>query len=379
MEDFYVCFGLRRSRSHQLCVPAAQQTERQTFMLGKFFDKVKQGLAQTRKAMTDVIAGNPRLDDDAIDDIEAALIGADMGLETATELVDELRERLRRGQMADGPDAAMQVLEEQVAEMMTLGNGAALPLAGELPGKPFVVLIVGVNGTGKTTTAGKLAKRYADAGKKVVLAAGDTFRAAAIPQLAIWAERAGADLIRTQQGADPAAVAFDALAAAKSRGADVLLVDTAGRLHNKVNLMEELKKIRRSLAKQDPTAPHETLLVLDGTSGQNALSQATAFNQATELTGLVLTKLDGTAKGGIVVALRRQMDLPVKLIGVGEGVDDLQPFDSPARRNSPAHYIVRRVRGYSAASASSSSPRTSASSSIPKRRCNAPCASSPPS
>ena len=294
-------------------------------MLGKFFDKVKQGLAQTRQAMTDVIAGNPRLDDDAIDDIEAALIGADMGLETATELVDELRERLRSGQMAGG---VMQVLEEQVAALMTLGNGAALPLAGELPGKPFVVLVVGVNGTGKTTTVGKLAKQYADAGKKVVLAAGDTFRAAAIPQLAIWAERAGADLIRTQQGADPAAVAFDALAAAKSRGADVLLVDTAGRLHNKVNLMEELKKIRRSLAKQDPTAPHETLLVLDGTSGQNALSQATAFNQATELTGLVLTKLDGTAKGGIVVALRRQMDLPVKLIGVGEGVDDLQPFDA---------------------------------------------------
>ena len=299
-------------------------------MLGKFFDKVKQGLAQTRQAMTDVISGNPRLDDDAIDDIEAALIGADMGLETATELVDELRERLRRGQMADGPDGVMQVLEEQVAAMMTLGNGATLPLAGELPGKPFVVLVVGVNGTGKTTTVGKLAKQYADAGKKVVLAAGDTFRAAAIPQLAIWAERAGADLIRTQQGADPAAVAFDALAAAKSRGADVLLVDTAGRLHNKVNLMEELKKIRRSLAKQDPSAPHETLLVLDGTSGQNALSQATEFNQATELTGLVLTKLDGTAKGGIVVALRRQMDLPVKLIGVGEGVDDLQPFDAAA-------------------------------------------------
>ena len=168
-------------------------------MLGKFFDKVKQGLAQTRQAMTDVIAGNPRLDDDAIDDIEAALIGADMGLETATELVDELRERLGRGQMADGPDGVMQVLEEQVAAIMTLGNGAALPLAGELPGKPFVVLIVGVNGTGKTTTAGKLAKQYADAGKKVVLAAGDTFRAAAIPQLAIWAERAGADLIRTQR------------------------------------------------------------------------------------------------------------------------------------------------------------------------------------
>ena len=223
----------------------------------------------------------------------------------------------------------MQVLEEQVAAMMTLGNGASLPLAGELPGKPFVVLIVGVNGTGKTTTVGKLAKQYADAGKKVVLAAGDTFRAAAIPQLAIWAERAGADLIRTQQGADPAAVAFDALAAAKSRGADVLLVDTAGRLHNKVNLMEELKKIRRSLAKQDPTRPRtKPCWYSTGPAAKMPCRKRTEFNQATELTGLVLTKLDGTAKGGIVVALRRQMDLPVKLIGVGEGVDDLQPFDA---------------------------------------------------
>ncbi len=264
---------------------------------------------------------------DRLDDIEAALIGADMGLETATEIVDELRERLRNEELEDGPAGVMRVLEEQVAAAVALGTEGALPLEGALPGKPYVVLIVGVNGAGKTTTAGKLAKRYADAGKKVVLAACDTFSAAAIPQLEIWAERAGADLVRAQHGADPAAVAFDALAAAKSRDADVLLVDTAGRLHTKVNLMEELKKIRRSLAKQDPDAPHETLLVLDGTSGQNALVQARQFNAATELTGLALTKLDGTAKGGIVVALRREMDLPVKLICVGEGVDDMQPFD----------------------------------------------------
>ena len=303
-------------------------------MLGKFFDKVKDGLACTRAAMTETIAAvvplGTRLDDDAIDDIEAALIGADMGLETATEIVDELRDRLRDEQVADGPASVMRILEEQVAGIVTLDEGAALPLEGPLPGKPYVILIVGVNGAGKTTTVGKLAKRYANAGKKVVMAACDTFRAAAIPQLEIWAERAAADLVRAQAGADPAAVAFDALAAAKSRGADVLLVDTAGRLHNKVNLMEELKKIRRSLAKQDPSAPHETLLVLDGTSGQNALIQAREFNEVTELTGLVLTKLDGTAKGGIVVALRREMDLPVKLIGVGEGVDDMQPFDGVA-------------------------------------------------
>ena len=303
-------------------------------MLGKFFDKVKDGLARTRAAMTETIAAvvplGTRLDDDAIDDIEAALIGADMGLETATEIVDELRDRLRDEQIADGPAGVMRILEEQVAGIVALDEGGALPLEGPLPGKPYVILIVGVNGAGKTTTAGKLAKRYADAGKKVVMAACDTFRAAAIPQLEIWAERANAELVRAQAGADPAAVAFDALAAAKSRGADVLLVDTAGRLHNKVNLMEELKKIRRSLAKQDPGAPHETLLVLDGTSGQNALMQAREFNEVTELTGLALTKLDGTAKGGIVVALRREMDLPVKLIGVGEGVDDMQPFDGAA-------------------------------------------------
>ena len=297
----------------------------------KFVDKVKEGLARTRTAMVEAISAvvplGTRLDDDAIDAIEAVLIGADMGLATATEIVDELRERLGNEEVEDGPAGVMRVLEEQVAAAVALGTDGALPLEGALPGKPYVVLIVGVNGAGKTTTAGKLAKRYADAGKKVVLAACDTFRAAAIPQLKIWAERAGADLVRAQHGADPAAVAFDALAAAKSRDVDVLLVDTAGRLHTKVNLMEELKKIRRSLAKQDPDAPHETLLVLDGTSGQNALVQARQFNEATELTGLVLTKLDGTARGGIVVALRREMDLPVKLICVGEGVDDMQPFD----------------------------------------------------
>jgi len=303
-------------------------------MLGNFFDKVKDGLARTRATMTETIAAvvpmGTRLDEDAIDEIEAALIGADMGLETATEIVDELRDRLRRQQVEDGPAGVMRILEQQVAGIVALDQNSTLPLEGPLPGTPFVILIVGVNGAGKTTTAGKLAKRYADAGKKVVMAACDTFRAGAIPQLEIWAERADADLVRAQEGADSAAVAFDALAAAKSRGADVLLVDTAGRLHNKVNLMEELRKLRRSLAKQDQGAPHETLLVLDGTSGQNALMQARQFNEVTELTGLALTKLDGTAKGGIVVALRREMDLPVKLIGVGEGVDDMQPFDGAA-------------------------------------------------
>ncbi len=304
-------------------------------MLGRFFDKVKEGLTKTRNAMHDKIAAvlpiGMRVDDETLDEIEAILIQADIGLETSTEIIDELRAAVRDNKIEDGPEGVMRLLQEQLAAVVALGEDGALPLGDmPLPGRPFVILVVGVNGAGKTTTVGKLAKQYADADKKVLVAACDTFRAGAVAQLAVWAERAGVDMVRAQQGADPAAVAFDALAAAKNRGVDVLLVDTAGRLQNKVNLMEELKKIRRSLAKQDPQAPHETLLVLDATNGQNALAQAREFNRTTQLTGLALTKLDGTAKGGIVVALRKEMDLPVKLIGVGEGVDDLQAFDGKA-------------------------------------------------
>ena len=302
-------------------------------MLGKFFDRVKEGLATTRTAMSAkisaVVSLGTRLDDEMIDEIEAILIQADVGLETATEMIDELRDRMREEKIGSTPEEVMRLLQSKVAEVVGL-DGEGLPIDAELPASPYVILVVGVNGTGKTTTVGKLAKQYVDAGKRVLVAACDTFRAAAIPQLEIWAERAGVDIVRPQQGADPAAVAFDALAAAKARQMDVLIVDTAGRLHNKVNLMEELKKIRRSLGKQQPEAPHETLLVLDATTGQNTLSQARQFNQATELTGLVLTKLDGTAKGGIAVALRREMEIPVKMIGVGEGLDDLQPFDGEA-------------------------------------------------
>ena len=303
-------------------------------MLGGFFDKVKEGLSKTRDAMHDKIAAvvpiGGRVDEEMLDEIEAILIQSDIGLDTAVEIIEELRSAVRSEKVSDG-DGVMRMLQEQLAEAVALGLDGALPLgADSLPGAPFVILVVGVNGAGKTTTVGKLAKQYADAGKKVLVAACDTFRAGAVAQLYVWAERAGVDIVRAQQGADPAAVAFDALAAARNRKVDVLLVDTAGRLQNKTNLMEELKKIRRSLAKQDPQAPHETLLVLDATNGQNALSQAREFNNATELSGLALTKLDGTAKGGIVVALRKEMDLPVKLIGVGEGVDDLQPFDGEA-------------------------------------------------
>lgn len=300
-------------------------------MLGGFFNKIRKGLSKTRDAMHDKIAAvvpiGGRVDEEMLDEIEAILIQSDIGLDTAVEIIEELRSAVRSEKVSDG-DGVMRMLQEQLAEAVALGSDGALPLgSAALPGAPFVILVVGVNGAGKTTTVGKLAKQYADAGKKVLVAACDTFRAGAVAQLDVWAERAGVDIVRAQQGADPAAVAFDALAAARNRKVDVLLVDTAGRLQNKTNLMEELKKIRRSLAKQDPQAPHETLLVLDATNGQNALSQAREFNEATELSGLALTKLDGTAKGGIVVALRKEMDLPVKLIGVGEGVDDLQPFD----------------------------------------------------
>ena len=297
-------------------------------MAGGFFGKLKRGLSRTRTALADGIAAvvtpGKVLDDETLDEIEEILIQADVGLDASMEIIDELRQRVRQDGGREGAGAVLDLLQEQLRR--NLGQDQSLPIEGSLPGSPYTILVVGVNGVGKTTTVGKLAKQYVDAGHKVLLAACDTFRAAAIPQLEVWAERAGVDIIRPQQGADPAAVAFDAMAAAKARGIDVLMVDTAGRLHNKVNLMEELKKIRRSLTRQDQTAPHETLLVLDATSGQNTLSQARQFNRATELSGLVLTKLDGTAKGGIAVALRRELDIPVKLVGVGEGLDDLQAF-----------------------------------------------------
>lgn len=289
-------------------------------------EKVRNGLAKTRSAMvariTTAISGDA-LDEEAADEIEEILIQADVGVDAAMEIVDRLRERLRRAE--SGADQIFVSLRKELCQIA--GGGVPFDPGAELTGKPHVVLVVGVNGVGKTTTIGKLARLYRDSGRSVLLAACDTFRAAAVPQLEIWAERAGADIVRAQQGADPAAVAFDAVSAALSRDTDVVLVDTAGRLHTKVNLMEELKKVRRSLGKQCQGAPHETLLVLDATTGQNALSQARQFHLATEVTGLVLTKLDGTAKGGIAFALRRELGIPIKLIGVGEGEDDLQPFD----------------------------------------------------
>ena len=299
-------------------------------MVSPFFAKVVSGLTRTREAMNQglraVLDGGARFDDQILDDVEDLLIQADVGLETATSVVDELRRRLREEAGELGAEDVMEALRAQIGESLAAAD--LLPIAAPLPHQPFVILVVGVNGTGKTTTVGKLAKQYSDGGRRVMLAACDTFRAAAIPQLEVWAQRADAVLVRPQVGADPAAVAFDALAAAKARQMDVLIVDTAGRLHTKINLMEELKKIGRSLAKQEPGAPHETLMVVDATTGQNALSQVREFHAALKLSGLVLTKLDGTAKGGIVLALKRELEVPVKLVGLGEGPDDLQPFEA---------------------------------------------------
>ena len=290
--------------------------------------RLKDGLAKTRDGLVrridQAVGRYDRIDEDLLEEIEAILLQTDVGVETTMRLIDGLRERAvdRRTRK---PDELMGLLREEMTGI--LGD----PPAPEAVSKPHVVMLVGVNGTGKTTTAGKLAARYASEGKKVLLAAADTFRAAAIEQLEIWARRAEADIIRHHHGSDPSAVVFDAMQAALARHSDVVIIDTAGRLHTRENLMEELKKIRRTLGKQLDGAPHEVLLVLDGTTGQNALSQARVFDEALGgLTGIALTKLDGTARGGIVFAIGVQLAIPVKLIGVGEHIEDLQDFDAPA-------------------------------------------------
>ncbi len=286
----------------------------------------RRGLAKTRSSMAErlgALLGVGRgVDAELLEELEEVLVTSDIGLKTTRELIASLETRLGRSELKD-PAAVRSALAEEL--ISRLGE-APPPLAPASEG-PLVVMVVGVNGVGKTTTIGKLAHQWATQGHRVILGAGDTFRAAAAEQLAIWAERAGAELVRHADGADPAAVAFDAARAAKARGADLLILDTAGRLHTKANLMEELKKIRRVLEREIPGAPHETLLVLDATTGQNALTQARLFREAVSVTGIALTKLDGTAKGGIAVALRGELGLPVRYVGIGEGVSDLRPFD----------------------------------------------------
>lgn len=291
--------------------------------------KFKEGLSKTRNVflgkMEDLFSRRSKIDEAFYEELEEILIGADVGVTTVLALIDDLRAEAKKQRIEDPADLRP-ILTEKLVEL--LGGGDEPEALRTAPEGLTIYLIVGVNGAGKTTTIGKLAHRLKQEGKSVLLAAGDTFRAAAIEQLEAWGARAGVDVIRQQQGADPAAVIFDAIHAAKNRGVDVLICDTAGRLQNKVNLMEELAKIFRVIRREVPDAPHEVLLVLDATTGQNALQQAKLFGEKTGLTGLVLTKLDGTAKGGIVIAIRQELKLPVKFVGLGEKIDDLQPFDA---------------------------------------------------
>ncbi len=289
-----------------------------------FFDKLKAGLAKTKQSLVDKIEEvvfDRKIDETTLEEIEEILLASDVGTKATTDIINEIRERIKNDQLHSSEDMRLVIKKE-----MTRLLGSSKPLK-ILKDRPFVILTVGVNGVGKTTTIGKLASRYKSEGYSVLIAAADTFRAAAIEQIEIWAKRSGAELIKHQSGSDPAAVAFDAIEAAKHRGIDIVIIDTAGRLHTKSPLMEELKKITRVIKKSIPEAPHETLLVVDATTGQNAIRQAHIFNEAIGVTGIVLTKLDGTAKGGIVFAVYKEFNIPIKLIGIGEGIDDLRDFE----------------------------------------------------
>lgn len=289
-----------------------------------FFDKLKSGLTKTRNAVAEqvnsVFSAFVGVDEELFESLEEALIMADLGMETSVALIDELRDRVKKKFITDG-----NLVKEELYSVIT-DTLCQVDNTMHLDTTPSIILVIGVNGVGKTTSIGKMASYYMSQGKKVMLAAADTFRAAAIDQLDIWAQRSGCEIIKQNEGSDPAAVVFDACNAAKARGADILICDTAGRLHNKKNLMAELEKINRVISRELPDASRENLIVLDATTGQNAVSQAKLFSEVSDLTGIVLTKLDGTAKGGIVISIAKEQSLPVKFIGVGEGVDDLQTF-----------------------------------------------------
>jgi len=291
-----------------------------------FFSRLEEGLNKTREnivsGIDSIFSGFSAIDDDFFEELEETLIMGDIGIQTTMTIMEDLRKKVKEQHIKD-PSQCKQLLIDSIRSQMDLGENAY-----EFENRQSVVLVIGVNGVGKTTSVGKLAGQLKDEGKKVVLAAADTFRAAAIEQLTEWANRAGVEIIAQQEGSDPAAVIYDAVAAAKSRKADVLICDTAGRLHNKKNLMEELRKINRIIEKEYPDAYRETLVVLDGTTGQNALVQAKQFMEVADITGIILTKLDGTAKGGIAVAIQAELGLPVKYVGVGEKIDDLQKFNS---------------------------------------------------
>ncbi len=289
------------------------------------FDKLKKSLAKTKESVSSkvemVLRSFKSIDEDLMEELEEALIMADLGVNTSCEIIDRLRSAVKEKKISENSELRAE-LKAILTEILSDGDNSL-----KVSGKPAVILVIGVNGVGKTTSIGKLANMYTSEGKKVIVAAADTFRAAAIEQLEVWADRAGAEIIKQQEGADPAAVIYDAIGAAKKRGADILLCDTAGRLHNKKNLMDELKKIYRIIDKELPQSSLEVLLVLDATTGQNAVHQAQQFKEAADITGIILTKLDGTAKGGIVFAVKNDYNIPVKLIGLGEGIDDIDTFD----------------------------------------------------
>lgn len=304
-----------------------------------FFNKEKKnsldkGLSKTKeslfKKLGRLLAGKVKVDDDVLDELEEILITSDVGVDTTLKIIDRIEQRVRRDKY-QGTDELNKILREEIAALLAENDKSSVE-DFDLPesGLPYVIMVVGVNGVGKTTTIGKLAYRFTKAGKKVVLGAADTFRAAAIEQLCVWAERVNVPIVKQQMGSDPASVAFDTLSSAKAQGADVVIIDTAGRLHNKINLMNELSKIKNVMQKVVPGAPNEVLLVLDGSTGQNAFEQAKQFSKATEVTALAITKLDGTAKGGVVIGVSDQFNIPVKYIGIGEGIEDLQLFDKNA-------------------------------------------------
>ncbi|GEN28142.1 signal recognition particle receptor FtsY [Halovibrio variabilis] len=308
--------------------PVAKQSEQPGEQKG-WFARIKSGLGKTRANLTDGIAdlflGKKQIDDELLEDLETQLLMADVGIDATTEIIGRLEARVSRKEL-NNPEALYRGLQEELTTML---GPVAKPLVLDKQGSgPFVILVVGVNGVGKTTTIGKLTQRFQREGKSVMLAAGDTFRAAAVEQLQVWGDRNNVPVIAQHTGADSASVIYDAVAAATARGVDVLIADTAGRLHNKSHLMEELKKVHRVMQKLDKTAPHEVMLILDAGTGQNAISQASTFNDAVPVSGITLTKLDGTAKGGIIFALAKQLETPIRFIGVGEGLDDLRPFEA---------------------------------------------------
>jgi len=294
-----------------------------------FFEKLKKGLSKTHQSFVDqmdrLFLGKKTIDQDLLDGLESLLFSADLGVKTSSQLIEGVQQGMKKGDLRE-PDKVKEFIKQEISRILKSGEK---PLSIDLSQtKPFVFMVVGVNGTGKTTTIAKIAHQYSSQRKKVLIGAADTFRAAAVEQLEIWAHRVGADVIKQSKGTDPSAVAFDSIQAAKARNIDLVFIDTAGRLHTKVNLMEELKKMKRIIGRECPGAPHEILLVLDATTGQNAISQATLFNEAIGVTGIALTKLDGTAKGGIIVGITQELNIPIRYVGLGEGIDDLKEFNA---------------------------------------------------